>query len=133
MSQVWQPHIPQEPGEVVTVVPWEEEDLCGCECPAGIDCDCDCTVEAEQPTSVLDEARAVVVDRGASYDDPRPNHERIADLWSVILDRPVTPLQVVNCMIAVKLARLVVTPDHRDSLVDIAGYAHCAGVIVDTA
>ena len=107
------------------------DDLCGCECPT--DLPCDCTEQAELPTSVLDEARKVIAERGLSYDDPVPNHERIAAMWTVILGRDVTPLEVVNCMIAVKLARLVATPNHRDSLVDIAGYAACGGSILDSA
>ncbi|MEB3214458.1 MAG: DUF6378 domain-containing protein [Leptolyngbyaceae bacterium] len=111
-------------------VPHLEGDLCGCECPCGLDCSC--SEQADAPTtSILDDAKAIVDARGRDYDHPLPNHERIADLWSVILGRPVTPTQVVYCMIAVKLARLVATPDHRDSLVDIAGYAACAGAILD--
>lgn len=36
-------------------------------------------------------------------------------------------------MICVKLARLIHSPDHVDSLVDIAGYARCACMIIDRA
>lgn len=85
--------------------------------------------QAEPPTSVLDEAKAVIAERGENYDHPLPNHQRIAALWSVVLGTEVTPLQVVQCMIAVKLARLIVTPTHRDSLVDLCGYAACAEII----
>lgn len=86
--------------------------------------------QANQPTSVLDEAAAVIKDRGENYDHPLVNHQRIAALWSVVLGTQVTPLQVVQCMIAVKLARLIATPDHRDSLIDLCGYAACAETIV---
>ena len=92
---------------------------------------CVYTGQAEPPTSVLDEARRIVHERGQAYADPLLNHQRIAQLWQVILGHEVTPLQVVNCMIAVKLARLVATPTHRDSVLDIAGYAECAGYIID--
>jgi hypothetical protein len=51
------------------------------------------------------------------------NHIRIARLWSVLLDTEVTPEQVALCMIAVKQARLMETPDHDDSWQDILGYA----------
>lgn len=92
--------------------------------------------QAEPPASsidtrsVLDEAKAVIQERGENYDHPLPNHQRIAALWSVILGSHVTPLQVVQCMIAVKLARLIATPEHRDSLVDLCGYAACAETII---
>lgn len=93
--------------------------------------DCARNAQAPAPTSVLDEARRIVHKRGMAYADPAVNHERIAALWSVILQREVTALEVVYCMAAVKLARLVATPDHRDSIVDLAGYAECAGYIID--
>ena len=47
----------------------------------------------------------------------------IAARWSLTLGRPVTPEQVVLCMIDLKLARLAADPLHRDSLVDVIGYA----------
>ena len=55
--------------------------------------------------------------------DPFTNLARVAKLWSVLLDREVTPIQVVQCMIALKQARLVNDPTAADSWVDIAGYA----------
>jgi hypothetical protein len=61
--------------------------------------------------------------RQEAYDDPKRNHQRIAVLWSVILGKEVTYQQVIQCMIAVKLARLIHSPDHLDSWKDIAGYA----------
>lgn len=92
--------------------------------------------QAESPAScidtrasVLDEAKAVIAERGENYDHPLVNHQRIAALWSVVLGTQVTPLQVVQCMIAVKLARLIATPNHRDSLIDLCGYAACAEII----
>lgn len=62
-------------------------------------------------------------DRKENYGDAKGNHERIAALWSVILGQDVTYQQVIQCMVAVKLARICETPDHRDSWVDVAGYA----------
>jgi hypothetical protein len=34
-------------------------------------------------------------------------------------------------MVLVKVARLVITPDHRDSIVDLAGYARCYEKILE--
>lgn len=65
--------------------------------------------------------------RAADYGDAYENHQRIAQLWSVLLEQDVTPEQVYQCMIAVKLARLIVTPGHEDSWIDICGYAALGG------
>jgi len=64
-----------------------------------------------------------VKERGEKYGSMLDNHIRIARLWSVLLDTEVTPEQVALCMIAVKQARLMETPDHDDSWQDILGYA----------
>jgi hypothetical protein len=37
--------------------------------------------------------------------------------------------EVILCMIAVKMSRLIKTPEHEDSWVDIAGYAALGGEI----
>jgi len=49
--------------------------------------------------------------------------EAIAARWSVTLGRPVSPAQVVLCLIDLKLARLAHDPEHEDSRIDVAGYA----------
>lgn len=75
------------------------------------------------PETVLQEAQAAVYGpRQEAYGSPRVNQQRIADMWSVILGKKVTHQQVIQCMIAVKLCRLINSPDHRDSWKDIAGY-----------
>ena len=73
--------------------------------------------------SMLIEAASVVQERGVTYGPMKPNMQRTADLWSVILKQKVRPDQVAMCLIAVKMARLVASPMHTDSVVDIAGYA----------
>lgn len=74
---------------------------------------------------LLEKAIETVADRGTSYGTPLENFSQIALLWSTILKCPVTPHQVALCNIAIKMARLLRTPDHVDSVVDIAGYAAC--------
>lgn len=83
--------------------------------------------------SILLEAEEVVNGpRAQHYGEPSVNFGRIASLWNAWLDgRPVVdgPLDgydVAYMMILVKLARLQHEPTHRDSMVDIAGYAGCA-------
>ncbi len=68
-------------------------------------------------------------DRRDVYGHPFDDFTRIGDMWAAILGVPVTPEQVGACMIALKLGRLCHSPGHRDSLVDIAGYANCLDYI----
>lgn len=68
-------------------------------------------------------ARLTAEDRMAAYGHPRDDFGRTAALWSAYLGFPVTAQQVGLCMALVKISRLAATPDHRDSLVDLAGYA----------
>ncbi len=77
---------------------------------------------------ILSKAESLVNGPGANaYGDAHDNHERIAKMWSVLLDKEVSVSQVYQCMVAVKLARLTVTPEHEDSWVDICGYGALGG------
>ena len=77
---------------------------------------------------ILDEAKRLTYgNRDQSYGSPRTNHERIAALWSVIFSTEIRPDQVALAMAAVKIARLIQTPDHQDSAIDLAAYAAIAG------
>lgn len=64
-------------------------------------------------------------DRQQEYGPAGENFQNIADMWSVVLKTEVTKEQVAMCMMQVKIARLMNTPDHFDSWMDIAGYAGC--------
>lgn len=78
---------------------------------------------AEGNMTILHKADHII--NGARKDDygnAEENFGRIATIWSCLLGADVTPAQVVQCMIALKLARLFNTPDHYDSWLDIAGY-----------
>ena len=77
----------------------------------------------ETRETILQEAQRIVYnDRSESYGHPSINFKRIADLWSVIFEHPVTPEQVAWAMIATKMARDMQVKK-RDNLVDTAGYA----------
>ena len=65
-------------------------------------------------------------ERAENYGDAKENHARIAAMWSALLEKEVTPNQVYLCLIAVKMSRLMESPRHRDSWLDIAGYATLA-------
>lgn len=75
----------------------------------------------------LDESKSIMFDRGMGYGHPAINHQRIASLWTTFLEYPVKAEQVAICMALVKIARLVETPNHEDSYIDLAGYAAIAG------
>ncbi len=81
--------------------------------------------------TILDEAKKAVGDRGLNYGKPEENWDRIANLWNAYLltkqDKALYAEDVACMMILMKVARLQNTPHHKDSWVDIAGYAACGG------
>ena len=79
---------------------------------------------------ILDEAKRLTHgDRNKNYGKPLTNHQRIAGLWSIFLETEITPAQAAMCLALVKVARLIETPNHLDSFVDLAAYASIAGEI----
>lgn len=89
-----------------------------------------CDVKA----AIADEAKRIVGgERRAAYGTPERNFGRIARLWSVYLDlqretrgdATIRPLDVAAMMRLMKEARLVESPGHRDSFVDLVGYSLC--------
>jgi|TARA_R100000734_G_C3290103_1_gene82060 hypothetical protein len=76
---------------------------------------------------ILQEAETLINgDRAKDYGDAYVNHKRIADMWSVVFGKEVTVRQVILCMIAMKMARLV-HDSKEDSWVDVCGYAALGG------
>lgn len=77
--------------------------------------------------SVLTDAIAVVTGaREETYGGPEQSFGTIADLWSVYLGRAVAPHDVAALLALLKLARIKHSGgQHRDSWVDLAGYAAC--------
>lgn len=75
---------------------------------------------------LLKEAADIVcADRNTAYGEPEDSFEKIAILWSAWIKQPLTASDVAAMMILFKLARLKENPRHRDSILDIAGYAAC--------
>lgn len=76
----------------------------------------------------LDAHELVRGDRNGAYGHPLQDFERIAVLWSGILNMIITPEHVGMCLIGLKLAREAYL--HKaDNLIDIAGYAECLELI----
>lgn len=75
--------------------------------------------------------------REKEYGDKTENHARIAKLWNMWLTETkedgdaITPYDVATMMLMVKLARLMQSPGHQDSHIDIAGYVACMEEIYD--
>ncbi|MGK2965525.1 MAG: DUF6378 domain-containing protein [Tepidiformaceae bacterium] len=72
---------------------------------------------------------AVHGERGETYGHPSDDFGRTAALWTAYLGVAVTAEQVGICLALVKVSRLAATPGHKDSLVDLAGYAECVGML----
>jgi hypothetical protein len=72
---------------------------------------------------MLEYAAVIIAERAAIYGDGAASMTTIAARWSITLGHPVTPAQVVLCMIDLKLARLTRDPRHHDSTADVIGYA----------
>ena len=80
--------------------------------------------------SILDTAKQMVCGhREQDYGSPENNFARIASLWSVYLDVPITPVDVAMMMALLKIARIKSGTGTADSFVDLAGYAACGGEI----
>jgi hypothetical protein len=75
--------------------------------------------------------QVVTDDRGAAYGHPGVDFERAALLKSGVEACPHPAIQHALEMICVKMARLCHTPDHLDSVIDIAGYARTIAMIID--
>lgn len=79
--------------------------------------------------TVLKEAHTIIYgDREKTYGHPSKNLKTIAKMWNAFLeartgDAELNAKDVASMMILLKTARLANNPDHRDSVVDICGYA----------
>jgi hypothetical protein len=84
---------------------------------------------ADVKAELADEAKAIVTGaRRSAYGTPEMNFERIARFWHMYFlntNRTVKirAADVSPMMRLMKEARLCETPDHRDSFVDLIGYA----------
>ena len=83
--------------------------------------------------SILEEAlRLTQKDRQAVYGHPADDFAKVVRMTGPIMESTIDPrLKHALCMIQVKIARLLSTPDHRDSLVDIPGYANTYSMVLD--
>ena len=71
----------------------------------------------------LDSVKTLLEVRENSYGDPNRHWEKVAHRWSHVLGKPITTNQAIQCMMELKMERLIETPGHLDSIADIVGYA----------
>lgn len=82
---------------------------------------------AKAQETITEEAAAIVTgERASDYGDVNQSFTRIAKLWSAYTGATISPWDVAQMMILLKVSRAK-TSRKRDTLVDIAGYAECAG------
>lgn len=74
----------------------------------------------------------VTADRRDIYGDPLDTYRRVSALRTVVDECPDPQLREIIGMVATKLVRLVQTPDHLDSWIDVAGYARTGAMLLDS-
>ena len=88
-------------------------------------------------SEILETAEQYVTeDRNDQYGEPEDNFSLIAEYWSVYLGDTHAVLDafdVAMLMSLLKVARLSKRPENPDSAIDLAGYAACAGEILEDA
>jgi ABC-type transport system involved in cytochrome bd biosynthesis fused ATPase/permease subunit len=82
-------------------------------------------------TLLADAATTIAGVREQEYGSKLQNFTQIAMLFQGTLatkllpNARITPEDVALLMMQVKIARLAKSPDHKDSILDVAGYAGC--------
>ena len=74
------------------------------------------------PHTVLDEAAAIIGERGANYGGVEDNFTNISLIMARTTNRMLSPYDIAMLMVAVKLARISQSPGKRDSYVDAINY-----------
>ena len=88
--------------------------------------------DPDPPTST-----SITSERQPTYGHPSLNFARQALVWTGLLAnkllKPITVQEVAIMMAGVKLARLMESPDHEDSIIDVGGYMSCLEQVTKAA
>jgi hypothetical protein len=76
-------------------------------------------------------AKGITQQRGQTYGHPVDDFHRVSLIKEAVADCPNPEIRHALEMIGVKMARLVTSPDHLDTIVDIAGYARTMVMVLD--
>lgn len=89
--------------------------------------------ERPEKSNILTDALACTQgDRQSAYGSPEVNWNRTAKIAQAITGLDcLTPEVCVKVAMAMKQARLIQSPSHRDSMVDLAGYAWVLSEVVN--
>lgn len=79
--------------------------------------------------SILNKAQKVIKQRGTQLGNSKQLYKQIAEIWSTIAEKNITPEKVILMMISLKICRQL--QSHKlDNIVDIAGYAEVLGNMI---
>lgn len=79
--------------------------------------------------SILSKAQDIIKERGTQLGNPGQLYKQIAEIWSTIAEKNITPEKVILMMISLKICRQL--QSHKlDNIVDIAGYAEVLGNMI---
>tara|TARA_R110000751_G_scaffold1993_9_gene7736 strand:- start:178 stop:837 length:660 start_codon:yes stop_codon:yes gene_type:complete len=76
-------------------------------------------------------AKGITQQRGKTYGHPVDDFHRVSLIKEAVADCQNREIRHALEMIGVKMARLVTSPDHLDTIVDIAGYARTMVMVLD--
>lgn len=76
-------------------------------------------------------AGLVNTERQAIYGHPAQNFRRIAAMQAITAECTDPEIRVALDNIVLKVCRLIQSPTHLDSWIDIGGYARCGVMILD--
>lgn len=79
----------------------------------------------DRRTALLNAALDKVTGKADDYDKPEDSFREIAEAWSWWKGVEFTVKDVSMMMALLKMSRLKHSPDHYDSVLDLAGYAAC--------
>jgi hypothetical protein len=86
------------------------------------------------PKSVLDEAKAIISERGEDYDaigSFEQNFDRISRLACIATGMNISGYEVALIMVCLKLARIRQSPRKRDSYIDAIAYLAFAAELIE--
>tara|TARA_R110000823_G_scaffold231589_1_gene358254 strand:- start:266 stop:562 length:297 start_codon:yes stop_codon:yes gene_type:complete len=84
------------------------------------------------PLELFDKAiQTITQERGKDYGPPGPSFRHIMKMQRLVMVCPDPAVRHALNMIIVKIVRLAQTPDHMDSVIDIAGYARTIAMVLD--